>query len=99
MIPNIQFNENDEMDLILKKYFSFPYHNNPLELIAENLKKIILTKNNDKFEPILSSWDKILIKIFGKKISFFITMITSQLKLLRSIHTKNSYFDFLFFLK
>ena len=99
MIPNIQFNENDEMDLLLKKYFSFPYHNNPLELIAQNLKKVILTKNNDKFEPILSSWDKILIKIFGKKISFFITMITSQLKLLRSIHTKNSYFDFLFFLK
>ena len=99
MVEKISFKENDTMDECLKKYFSFPYKVNPLEIISEEiLKKYKLSKIN-KFEPILSDNDKIFTNLLGKNIGFFLSLLASQIRLAFDKNSKNSYFDFMFFLK
>ena len=99
MVENINFKENDTMDEYLKKYFLFPYKVNPLEVITgEILKKYELSKIN-KFEPILSDNDKIFTNLLGKNIGFFFSLLASQIRLAFDKNSKNSYFDFMFFIK
>ena len=52
----------------------------------------------NKFEPILSDNDKIFTNLLGKNIGFFF-LLASQIRLAFDKNSKNSYFDFMFFIK
>ena len=97
-IPKLKFSRNQEMDNYLKKYFSFPYEKKPVNILIENLNELIHFDNSNKFEPIINDKEIMLYKILGNSFSFF-SLFLSQIKLKFNIGSKNSYFDFLFFLK
>jgi hypothetical protein len=99
LIKVINFKESSIMDKYIKKYFSFPYKTNPLELISKTIYEKFQSSSIRKFEPILSNNDKKIINIFGKKIGFFISLFLSQIKIRFNNNSKNSYFDFKFFIK
>ncbi len=99
LIKDIDFKENSIMDEYIKKYFSFPYKTNPLDLISNSIHEKFQSLSIEKFEPILSDNDKKIINIFGKKIGFFISLFLSQIKISFNKNSRNSYFDFKFFMK
>ncbi len=99
IIKQIKFKKSKKMDFYLKKYFSFPYKLNPLIKASSIIESKYHTDSIKNYNPIYSSNDKILIKLFGKKFGILISIYFSQIKHTLHKSSKNMYFDFKFFIK
>lgn len=98
-IKKIKFKKNNKLDFLLKKYFSFPYRKNPLDIASDELVKIFNKNKIKKTKFIMNKKEKRVSALIGKKFTFFISYFCTQIKFFLDKDSNNSYFDFLFFRK
>lgn len=97
-IDKYKFKKNKLLDIKLKKYFSYPYKIEPQEIILKKLIEIY-KKNNKNYSPQFTRFEKKLSRYFGNKTTIFFSLIFSQLKIYLNKDSKNSFIDFIFFLR
>lgn len=99
IIKKIKFKKNNQLDFLLKKFFSFPYKKSPIQIIKNELIDIMAINNKTINKPIMNHKEKLISVIIGKKITFLFSYLSAQIKIFYNKSSSNSYFDFLFFLK
>ena len=99
LIKKVKFKKNKKLDYLLKKFFSFPYKEEPNSIIVNKLDDIVTKTPNKKFKHIFTNSEINLSKIIGSKATILFSYLLSQIKQYLKNNSHNSYFDFLFIFK
>jgi len=99
LIKKAKFKKNKKLDHSLNKFFSFPYKERPITIIANKLNDMLSENSKKNCKNIFTTNEVNLSKIFGSKITISLSYFFSQIKQYLRKNTNNSYFDFLFIFK
>ncbi len=98
-LKKMKFKKNKKLDLLLKKFFSYPYLKKPSIIMAEQISSILINKKDSNFQYILNKKEKNTSKFLGTRLAINFSYLFSQIKNYLSPSAKNSYFDFFFIFK
>ena len=97
-VEKYKFKKNKFLDSKLKKYFSYPYKIKPQNIVSSKLIEIN-KQSTENYSPHFTRLEKELCKYFGKKITILFSLIFSQFKIYLNKDSKNSFLDFIFFIR
>ena len=98
-LKKIKFKKNKKLDLLLNKFFSYPYLKRPSVIMAEQISSILNNIKDSKFEYILNKKEKNISRFLTTRLVVNASYLFSQIKNYLNPGAKNSYFDFFFIFK